>query len=127
MADTQHPSQTSGAPDEPGSSPVDDGTFGSAAGVLGDALGQVVRVALQRGRTEVGRAAVTGRSRLALRQLRSDRDAMLRKVGLEVLRLVEAGEVSHPGLLRASERIAELDAEIADVTLRGQRAEGEAT
>ena len=103
----------------------DEGSFGSAAGVLGDALGQVVRVALQRGRSEMGKAAVTGRSRLALRQLRSDRDAMLRKVGLEVLRLVEAGEVQHPGLLRASARIAELDAEIADVELRRQRSEGE--
>ena len=71
----------------------------------------------------MGRAAVTGRSRLALRQLRTDRDAMLRKVGLEVLRLVEAGEVVHPGLLRASERIGELDSEIADMELRRPRSE----
>jgi hypothetical protein len=52
---------------------------------------------------------------------------MLRKVGLEVLRLVEAGEVNHPGLLRASGRIAELDAEIADVELSRRRSEDEAS
>ena len=116
---------TDPTPDGEAAPSADDGSFGSAAGVLGDALGQVVRVALQRGRSEVGRAAVTGRSRLALRQLRSDRDAMLRKVGLEVLRLVEAEEVSHPGLLRAAGRIAELDAEIDDVELSRHRSEGE--
>jgi len=123
MSETESPDTPPGHTPTDGAS--DDNTFGSAAGVLGDALGQVVRVALQRGRTEVGRAAVTGRSRLALRQLRSDRDAMLRKVGLEVLRLVEAGEVVHPGLLRASERIGQLDVEIADMELRRPHVESD--
>jgi len=88
------------------------------AGVLGEAFGQAMRVALRRGRTEVERAASTGRHVLQIRQLKADRDAMLRKIGKEVLRLVEADEVSHPGLLRSAQRVAELDAEVADLELR---------
>ncbi len=91
--------------------------LGAAASVLGDALGQAMRVALRRGRSEVERAATTGRQRLAVRQLRSDRDAMLRKIGMEVIRLVEAGEVTHPGLVRSAARVAELDVQLADAEL----------
>jgi len=96
-------------------------SLGSAAGVLGDAFGQAMRVALRRGRSEVERAATSGRHRLQLRQLKADRDAMLRKIGMEVLRLVEADEISHPGLLRSAQRVAELDAELADLELRRVR------
>ena len=95
-------------------------SFGQAAGVLGEAFGQAMRVAIRRGRNEVERAASTGRHRLQVRQLRSDRDAMLRKIGLEVLRLVEAEEIQHPGLVRSARRVAELDAELSD--LDGKRA-----
>jgi len=93
-------------------------SFGQAAGVLGEAFGQAMRVALRRGRSEVGRAATTGRHRLQVRQLKADRDAMLRKIGLEVLRLVEAGEISHPGLLRSAQRVSELDVELEDLETR---------
>jgi hypothetical protein len=104
----------------------DSPSLGNAAGVLGEAFGQAMRVALRRGRSEVERAAHTGRHRLQLRQLKSDRDAMLRKIGMEVLRLVEAGEVSHPGLVRSAARVAELDAELADLELRRARAGADA-
>lgn len=103
-----------------GTAPSDDvssdaTSFGQAAGVLGEAFGQAMRVAIRRGRNEVERAASTGRHRLQVRQLRSDRDAMLRKIGLEVLRLVEADEIQHPGLVRSARRVAELDAELSDL------------
>ena len=100
----------------------DSASLGNAAGALGEAFGQAMRVAIRRGRSEVERAATTGRHRLQLRQLKADREAMLRKIGLEVLRLVEADEVKHPGLLRSAQRVAELDAELADLELQRLRA-----
>lgn len=114
--DPSPPSDAAGSSDA-GSDP----TGSSTPGELGDALGQVMRVALRRGRKEVERAATTGRHRLQLRQLRADRDAMLRKIGKEVLRLVEAEEIDHPGLLRSAGRVAELDAELADLELRRRK------
>jgi hypothetical protein len=100
----------------------DAASLGNAAGALGEAFGQAMRVALRRGRSEVERAATTGRHRLQLRQLKADREAMLRKIGLEVLRLVEADEVQHPGLVRSALRVAELDAELADLEIQRLRA-----
>jgi hypothetical protein len=97
---------------------ADSESLGGAAGVLGEAFGQAMRVALRRGRTEVERAASTGRHVLHTRQLKADRDAMLRKIGMEVLRLVEAGEITHPGLVRSTQRVLELDAEAADLKMR---------
>ncbi len=107
---------------EPSDEAADSASLGNAAGVLGEAFGQAMRVAIRRGRSEVERAASTGRHRLQLRQLKADRDAMLRKIGLEVLRLVEAEEVQHPGLLRSAQRVAELDAVLADLELQRLRA-----
>lgn len=102
---------------------ADDGqSLGGAAGVLGEAFGQAMRVALRRGRSEVERAATSGRHVLQIRQLKTDRDAMLKKIGKEVLRLVEAGEIAHPGLLRSAQRVAELDAELAELEVRRARA-----
>jgi hypothetical protein len=98
--------------------PAEDPAQETPTGVLGEALGQAMRVALRLGRSEMERAASTGRHVLQIRQLKADRDAMLRKIGKEVLRLVEADEVSHPGLLRSAQRVAELDAEVADLELR---------
>lgn len=95
-------------------------SLGGAAGVLGDALGQMMRVALRRGRTELGRAAVTGRQRLELRQLRQDKKAMLRKLGAEVVRLVEAGELDHPGLVRGAERLEALNARLTELEERAR-------
>ncbi|MEL6342837.1 MAG: hypothetical protein AAFV53_06870 [Myxococcota bacterium] len=86
-----------------------------AGGALADALGQVMRVVVRRGRAELSRAAAQGRVRMELRQLRKDRQRMFEKLGREVVRLVEGGELSHPGLLRGAERIQQLDAQIAAV------------
>jgi len=91
----------------------------AVAGVaLADALGRVFRVAARRGRAELTRAAVQGRVRFELRQLRRDRQRMFEKLGREVVNLVEGGEVTHPGLVRGAQRIEQLDAQISDVETR---------
>lgn len=75
---------------------------------LGDLLGKF----LSRAQHEASRAARYGRDMLALRQLRSDRDQMFVKLGKEVRQLVDAGEVTHPGLVRGVGRIAEFEERI---------------
>ncbi len=61
----------------------------------------------------VGRMLQAGRERLALRQLRGDHDALLRKLGKETRELLTAGEIAHPGLKAAVVRIEELEGRIA--------------
>ncbi|MFM2246481.1 MAG: hypothetical protein RL071_2555 [Pseudomonadota bacterium] len=81
-------------------------------GAVRDAFGGLMRAVLGRGKKEVERAAAEGRNRLELRTLRRDRELMYQKLGKEVRRLAEAGELSHPGVARGVSRIAELDARI---------------
>ncbi|MSQ01289.1 MAG: hypothetical protein EXR71_05255 [Myxococcales bacterium] len=65
-----------------------------------------------RAQNEATRAARYGRELLSLRQLRTDRDLMFVKLGKEVRQLVDAGEVTHPGLVRGVARIAEFEEKI---------------
>ncbi len=65
-----------------------------------------------RAQGEATRAARYGRELLSLRQLRIDRDLMFVKLGKEVRQLVDAGEVSHPGLVRGAARISEFEERI---------------
>ena len=85
-------------------------------GPLGDAFAELFGKILRRGRSELERVARRGRDRLALRQLRSDRDKMYAKLGKETRSLLEAGEVEHPGLRKGLERIVELEAKLAEAT-----------
>ena len=55
------------------------------------------------------------KNQLHLRSLKKDRSKMYEKLGREVERLVEAGELSHPGLIRGVERITELGTRIETV------------
>ena len=80
---------------------------------VAEALGQVMRMVFERGQSRAGALAADGRGRLELRQLRKDRDAMYRKLGREVRRLIEADEIGHPGLERGVERVVELEQKIA--------------
>lgn len=80
--------------------------------VLGDVLSRALRRLLGRGRDELGRAARTGRHRLELRQLQKDLDHFWVRLGKTSYRLVEAGELDHPALRKAMERIDELEAKI---------------
>ncbi|MFZ5480365.1 MAG: hypothetical protein ACOZNI_26615 [Myxococcota bacterium] len=87
--------------------PVQEGPLGEA---VADLLGKIWR----RGRVEVEKAARRGRERLALRQMRVDRDRMYMKLGKEARQLVEGGELDHPGLRKGMARIAELEARILE-------------
>jgi hypothetical protein len=95
----------------------DSGGRGAAAGAtpVGDAVKEMFRVVAQRGREGVERAAADGRVRLELRQLKKDRDALYEKLGREVVRLVEAGEIAHPGLQKGAARVGEILARIERV------------
>ena len=86
----------------------------AAGAALTDAVGSLLRIAAVRGRRRLGLAAAQGRMRMEIRQLRRDRTRMTEKLGREVIRLVEGGELDHPGLLRGVERIREQDARIED-------------
>jgi hypothetical protein len=102
---------TPGAPNEPAAGSDAAGSTGQ----LADAMGGLLRVLFSRGKVEVERAAATGRVRLELRQLRRDRDIMYQKLGRELRALVEAGEVTHPGLVRGVARLDEMDANVRAV------------
>ena len=107
-----------------GEAPRED--LSSATSVFGEALGGLLRVVFQRGKVEMERAAAEGRMRLELHQLRKDRTAMYAKLGREVRALHEGGELSHPGIARAVERIQELDGKIsaAEARHRGENSDG---
>jgi hypothetical protein len=82
---------------------------------LADALGQVFRRLLFRGRQELGRAATSGRARLELRQMQRDLDNFWIRLGKTSYRLVESGEIEHPALNKAMRRIDELEARILEL------------
>ena len=105
---------------------------GSGQAPIGDALANVMRMVFERGQTRAEALAADGRGRLELRQLRKDRDAMYRKLGREVRRLLEAGEIDHPGLRRGVERVDAVEARIAESesrqgALTSTEGEGEGT
>jgi hypothetical protein len=83
-------------------------------GPLGEAVADLFGKLWRRGRVEVERAARRGRDRLALRQLRTDRDRMYQKLGKETRQLLEAGEIEHPGIRRGVERIMELERKLLE-------------
>ena len=86
--------------------------------VLKEAVGRWVRGAVSRGRREVDRARAEGRARLEERQMRRDLDELYRKLGREVIALVDGGEIEHPGVRRGAARIQELEARLLDAAER---------
>lgn len=111
-AEADEATPETGAPPPPGEAGEKDPDLGEAGGVFGQAVLGLARVLVRRGKEEARRAAQTGRLRLDLRQLRKDRDAMYGKLGRELRHLVEGGEITHPGVHRGLERIAELEERI---------------
>lgn len=91
---------------------------GEGQAPIGDALANVMRMVFERGQNRAGALAADGRGRLELRQLKKDRDAMYRKLGREVRRLQEGGEIEHPGIRRGVERIEALELRIDAVAAR---------
>ena len=80
-------------------------------------VGELVRKAVsrlwRRSRREVARAASASKEALALRQKQADLDAFWGRLGRTAYHLVEAGEIDHPALRKAMERIDQLEEEIA--------------
>jgi hypothetical protein len=83
-------------------------------GPIGEAVSDLLGKLWRRGRVEVEKAARRGRERLALRQMRADRDRMYQKLGKEARQLVEGGDLDHPGLRKGIARITELEARILE-------------
>lgn len=82
---------------------------------IGDLVARLVRRLAKRGRVQLDKAAAQGRHRLELRQMQRDRDAFWIRLGKTAYRLVESGEVDHPALRKAMERIDELERRIGEV------------
>lgn len=87
--------------------------------VLGEALEKVLSVLRNQGRQKVGDLARRGRERLEIAQARRDLDKLYQKLGREVVRLVEAGELDHPTLHNRKERIAKQEEVVRQLSLRG--------
>lgn len=90
--------------------------------LFGDLLTTAVRRLVRRGRKEVERVADRSRHRLELRQRQKDLDHFWVRLGKTAWRLVEAGEIDHPSLRKAMERIAELERSIDDLKSPGPQA-----
>ena len=73
-----------------------------------------IKKIIGKSRTELGKMAASGRSRLDMRSLQKDRKKMIDKLGREVIALAESNEIVHPGLLKAVERIKALDLQSDD-------------
>jgi hypothetical protein len=81
--------------------------------VVSEALERIAGVLRVRGRAALEAGAHRARKRLDLFQARRDLDKLYQKLGREVVRLVEAGEVSHPGLVKGTERIRRQEEAVA--------------
>lgn len=98
----------------------EEGSGAGAQGEDGQALiarmvGDAFRRVLRRGRTEVDRAARIGKHRLELRQAQADLDHFWVRLGKTAYHLVQGGELDHPALRRAMDRIDELERRIDDL------------
>lgn len=84
-----------------------------AAPSVSNILKELLTVVGKRSKLGLEKATQQGRQGMDRRQLTKDREAMLGKLGREVLALVDGGEVTHPGLVRGAERVRELEDRIA--------------
>jgi hypothetical protein len=77
-----------------------------------DLISSLIRRAARRGRTELTKATDLGRAQLELRQARRDLQDFWVRLGKTAYRLSEAGELDHPALTRARDRIDVLERRI---------------
>jgi len=82
--------------------------------LVGAAMGEVLGIVRREGRKQVAHLAQRGRDRIELYQARKDLDSLYRKLGMECVRLVEAGELAHPGLVDGAGRIHRQQAAVAE-------------
>jgi hypothetical protein len=89
--------------------PEHDEKAGLPAPSVSDLLRELLVFVSERSRSEIGKAHERGRHQLEIRQLRKDRSKRLEKLGREVVALVEAGELTHPGVASRIGHIKDLD------------------
>ena len=89
---------------------------GEAAPLVGEVAGALWSVLRSGSRV----LAQTGRERLEAYQARKDLTRLYEKLGRETVRLVEAGEIDHPGLLAGAERIHRQERVVAEVQAAGE-------
>jgi len=109
-AEETTPSGVQGDPAAIGDQP--DGPTEPIGPVITDALDRIVGALRVRGRAAAERGARSARRRMDLYQSRRDLDKLYQKLGREVIRLVEAGEVTHPGLKKGVERVRKQEAAV---------------
>ncbi len=98
-------------------------TTGLPASTVTDLLRELLSFVSDRGRAEIGKAHERGRHQLEVRQLRKDRSKRLEKLGREVLALVDAGEIDHPGITCRIDHIKDLDERIHALLLNSESPE----
>jgi hypothetical protein len=89
---------------------------------LVEILGQLAHWLGRGSKDGLGRSARASRKALERHQSRRDLDRLYQKLGRETIRLIEAGEISHPGL---EARIPRIRAEQARVNSLDQPGEDE--
>lgn len=77
-------------------------------------LNAAVQAALERGRTGVRTATRGGRNAVQRYQLEAELDSFWARLGKLAYQLSESGDITHPGVDQAIERIRELEAKIAE-------------
>ena len=98
-------------------------SVGLPATAVTDLLRELLTFVSDRGRAEIGKAHERGRHQLEVRQLRKDRSKRLEKLGREVVALVEAGEIDHPGVTCRIDHIKDLDERIHGLLMSEEVAE----
>lgn len=88
------------------------------APLLGEAVMELFGGLTRRGRRSMGDLAKRGREKLEANQARKDVDQLYQKLGRETLRLVQAGEVTHPGLMAGVDRITQHEQRLEEAEAR---------
>ncbi|GEM_PF-1438433 len=95
-----------GTASEPDSERTHDGSAAEAiAPIVAEAAGRVLDILRNQGKTRIEDAARWTRRRLELAQASRDIESLYNKLGRELVCLVDAGEVEHPGLVKRARRI----------------------
>ena len=87
------------------------------AGSVVDILKDLFDYVSNRSKAGIAVAQEKGRHQLEIRQLRKDRNKRLEKLGREVMALIDAGELDHPGLNGHTKHILALDERIQALVL----------
>ncbi len=84
-----------------------DSATDAIAPIVAEAASRVLDILRNQGRGHFEEAARWTRRRLELAQATRDIESLYNKLGRELVCLVEAGEVDHPGLVKRAHRIRE--------------------